>query len=163
MINEPLAIAFANTRSSDSRDRIANRHSWFEWIEAHPPLHHTTRWERTTLQVVRRVRDDCQIVLRVLASGEEIPRDVLSRLRLAASRAFKAKPYAVDVLAASALLLRSEVSSADLHACAGANCLRVFTTTRQDRRWCDSTICGNRARVHRHYETNARLRQNARP
>jgi predicted RNA-binding Zn ribbon-like protein len=37
-----------------------------------------------------------------------------------------------------------------LGVCQGAGCLKVFTATRADRRWCDSAVCGNRARVKAH-------------
>ena len=46
-----------------------------------------------------------------------------------------------------------------LRACAGGGCLKVFISSRSDRRWCDSKVCGNRARVSRHSARHSHVKR----
>jgi predicted RNA-binding Zn ribbon-like protein len=56
--------------------------------------------------------------------------------------------------AVSAMLLLADPELARVKQCPGPTCGWVFldTTRNQSRRWCDSRECGNRSRVHAHYQ-----------
>jgi predicted RNA-binding Zn ribbon-like protein len=58
------------------------------------------------------------------------------------------------VLAATADLLTSPAALARVRICAAADrCAWLFLDTSRNatRRWCDMTLCGNRAKARRHY------------
>jgi predicted RNA-binding Zn ribbon-like protein len=106
MLPEPIAIAFANTRSSSHRDRIATLAQWRAWVDTWPglrPAGHAVDVEG--LLALRATRDNVQLLLHSATGEGRWERD----------------------------------------------CLKLFIASRPDRRWCDSAICGNRARVRAHY------------
>jgi predicted RNA-binding Zn ribbon-like protein len=167
MSGEPIAVAFANTRSSPERDRIADVGLWRAWLELWPGL-------RTVgdavgpagLASLRALRDDVQTVLRAHATVARPDDDTLARLFRRADDAGAitlqwgvrgydlaqghGRPETVLAGVLARATLGGLVAGPALGACQGADCLKVFTMTRADRRWCDSAVCGNRARVKAH-------------
>jgi len=165
---EPVAITFANTRSSSRRDRIATLTQWRAWVDAWPGLRvagHAV--DASGLLAVRATRDDVQLLLRS-ATGEGQPgRGPTARLlELARSSSsldlrWRAGRLTLAVLphAAPAALFAQHLAHAafdllltgpPLAACQGQDCLKLFVLSRPDRRWCDGAVCGNRARVRAH-------------
>jgi predicted RNA-binding Zn ribbon-like protein len=61
------------------------------------------------------------------------------------------------VLSAVNLLTSDELGA--VRECAAANCGWLFldTTRNRSRRWCDMTVCGNRAKARRHYARKKRV------
>lgn len=125
------------------------------------------------LREARHLREMIFVVFAASAEGHAVPEDQLnelttsireairrSRLTLAGNRyrwsvaddrdAIRAILDAVAVSAES--LLRSE-DFARIGECSGRDCrwLWIDRTKNQSRRWCDMAVCGNRAKVHRHY------------
>lgn len=171
---EPAAVAFANTRSSAGRDRIDGLDPWRAWAGERPGLRAVgLAVDPGGLRRLRAVRDDVQAVLRAAALAEPPGGAALDRvLDLARARA----PLGLDlhegryVLSAPeggdpAAVLTHHLSRAavdllvdgpPLSACQGEDCLKVFTATRAARRWCDSAVCGNRARVRAHHRRHSR-------
>jgi predicted RNA-binding Zn ribbon-like protein len=168
MSPEPIAIAFANTHSSIHRDRIATLTHWRTWVDAWPGLRtagHAV--DADGLHALRATRDDVQLLLRI-STGEGRPeQELIARLlKLARSaspldlRWRHGRPtLAVASHAPPAMTIAQHLTHAAfdllltgpaLAACQGRDCLNLFLTTRPDRRWCDSAICGNRARVRAH-------------
>ena len=62
----------------------------------------------------------------------------------------------------SAIQLLTGSQAARIRRCAGENCDWLFldTSKRGNRRWCDMTICGNRAKARRHYQRKKSLELN---
>lgn len=162
---EPVALAFANTRSSSRRDRIATVSDWRTWIDAWPGLHAVgRRVDAEGLIGLRGLRDDVQSLLHSSASVEGPDAAALARVvELAGSepshgiRWTSDRPvlfvaeHAPPDLGLALHLARAAVdlllAGPSLTRCAGRDCRKLFVATRTDRRWCDSTVCGNRARV----------------
>ena len=65
-------------------------------------------------------------------------------------------PTAVLVadLAAATVEFLGDPGVTTLRDCDGPNCRMVFLPTNPRRRWCRPSVCGNRARVARYYETH---------
>ena len=57
-------------------------------------------------------------------------------------------------LAAAAVEFLGDPGVTTLRDCDGPNCRMVFLATNPRRRWCRPSVCGNRARVARYYETH---------
>jgi predicted RNA-binding Zn ribbon-like protein len=162
MSPEPVAVAFANTRSSGARDRLATLGQWRAWVDGWPGLRAVgRRIDADGLTALRGVRDDVQRVLRTGDAAAAARVTGLAGRRPAheigweAGRPVLVVPDAGDPAAAIAHhLARAAVDvllmGPPLRACQGHGCLKVFVATRADRRWCDSAVCGNRARVSAH-------------
>jgi predicted RNA-binding Zn ribbon-like protein len=170
MLAEPVAVAFANTRSSADRDRIATLADWRAWIDAWPGLRPVgRRVDADGLVDLRRLRDDVQSVLHRVATGEHADTAATHRIvaladsqprrriRWSAGRpgivaAGGAFPAAIMGQHLARAALDVLLNGPDLTLCAGRECRKVFIATRADRRWCESAVCGNRARVRAHAE-----------
>lgn len=168
MVVEPLAVEFANTRSSANRDRIATLADWRAWLDAWNGLGPVgRRLDAEGLSDLRRLREDVQSVLWAAATGKRADTAALDRIlgiadsplgrdirwsghhpSLTAARAESAFAVLGQHLARSTVDVL--INGPDLELCAGQDCWRLFTATRADRRWCDSAVCGNRARVRAH-------------
>jgi predicted RNA-binding Zn ribbon-like protein len=162
MSSEPVAVAFANTRSSAARDRLATLEQWRAWVDAWRGLRAVgRRIDPEGLMALRSVRDDVQRLLRTgdAAAGARLTglagRRPAHEIRWAAGGPVLVVPDSGDPAAVLAhRLARAAVDvllmGPPLRACQGHGCLKVFVATRADRRWCDSAVCGNRARVSAH-------------
>jgi len=163
---EHLAIAFANTLSSRSRDRIASPDGFASWASGWPTLSRlAVGLPESTLAAIRTQRDATQQVLHRLAAHQSAAREPLE---LVTRPGLSAAPFRLVVDGATIrvdgepeaalrhLLGRAMVDlllgplAGRLRQCAGTGCRKVFLAQRADRRWCDSQICGNRARVAAH-------------
>lgn len=165
-MTDSLAIAWANTRSSMARDHIATLTQFRQWARARPTFAaFLTGLRSSALPDIRAQRDATQLVLHQIAAGKPPSEEELQRATRAglAAASFRLRParggIAVDCDAPDSVtqllsrvvvdfLLSPQV--AELHRCQGADCHKVFISTRADRRWCDSRVCGNRARVAAH-------------
>ena len=163
MIPEPAAIAFANTRSSLPRDRIATLVEWCAWIDTWPALRSAGhRVDAAGLTGLRRVRDEVQSLLRSAASGDRHDRATARRvIELARSRPLLelgwrggrpvllpgADPTAAIAQHFARATVEVLLTGPPVAVCEGLGCLKIFVAARPDRRWCDSAVCGNRTRV----------------
>jgi predicted RNA-binding Zn ribbon-like protein len=162
MTPEPVAVAFANTRSSSKCDRIATLAQWRAWVNGWPGLRAVgRRIDAEGLIALRHVRDDVQ---RLLRAGDGAAAARLTELagrrprheiRWRAGRPVLYVADPGDPAAAIAHhLARTAIdlllTGLPLGTCQGHDCLQVFVASRRDRRWCDSAICGNRTRVSAH-------------
>lgn len=167
---EPVAIAFANTRSSTHRDRIETLTQWRAWIDAWPGLRPAGyAVDPDGLLALRGTRDDLQLLLRGVASGHrpeptarlaELTRSTpgldlrwrAAQLTLAVPEGVTAATVIANHLARAAIDLL--LTGPPFAACQGHDCRKLFVASRPDRRWCDSAICGNRVRVRAHSHRN---------
>ncbi|GII80128.1 hypothetical protein Sru01_51100 [Sphaerisporangium rufum] len=166
---EPVAISFANTRSSAQRDRIATLPQWRAWLDEWPGIRaagHAV--DAGGLLLVRTTRDDVQLLLHATTGrapaepGAAVRLLDLIRLGTGLELHWQAghATLAVPPGTAPATLIARHLAHAalgllltgpPLGACQEQHCLKLFVTTRADRRWCDSAACGNRARVRSHH------------
>jgi predicted RNA-binding Zn ribbon-like protein len=173
MPSEPIAVAFANTRSSSQRDRIETLAQWRTWIGAWPGLRmagHAV--DADGLQTLRAIRDDIQLLLRGRSGRNGPQRDATARLLAVARSAsnldlrwrqgLPTLAIPADATPATAIAQHLARAALDLLLtgpqvvpCEGHDCLKVVLASRSDRRWCDSAICGNRARVRSHHRRQA--------
>ncbi|TAM39549.1 MAG: hypothetical protein EPN58_13325 [Rhodanobacter sp.] len=58
----------------------------------------------------------------------------------------------LHALAADAVSVLTGPSAAQLRVCAHPDCVLQFVARNPRRRWCSAAVCGNRARVARHYQ-----------
>jgi predicted RNA-binding Zn ribbon-like protein len=168
MPTEPVAIAFANTHSSVHRDRIATLTQWRTWVDAWPGLRPAGRAvDADGLLALRATRDDVQLLLRIAIDEGRPEHGLTARLlELATSSsrldlhwrqgrpALAVPPHTPPAVAIAQHLTYTAfdllLTGPPLAACQGQDCLKLFLTSRPDRRWCDSAVCGNRARVRSH-------------
>ncbi len=160
----PLAIGFANTQSSPSRDHIATLDQFLDWAQAWPILTiFSSQLPASAVAELRAQRDATQLVLHHLADHKPPTQesfDHATRPGLQAApfpllpAATGATPGHGDALRCVAHLLGRAVvdlllspHGGELRRCDGAQCRRVFLARRESQRWCDGRICGNRARV----------------
>lgn len=164
---EHLAIAFANTVSSSTRDAIATADLFRRWSRGWPVMARVANGlPDGELVRIHEYRDESQRVLHRLADRAPVPTRLLEAVMAPGLAGAPFTPRQLDdgrfvvdgdpsaVLthllgrAVADLLLGAEVGN--LSRCAGAGCRKVFLRHRPGRRWCDSAVCGNRARVAAH-------------
>jgi predicted RNA-binding Zn ribbon-like protein len=163
----PLAVSFANTLSSSSRDRIGTLKEFRAWAQDWPALHpYAARLHADHLESVLERRNATQAVMHAVADGRKPSATALSlatdaglaaapiRLRPAPGGAVLGRAPAHEaifhLLARSAVDLLLSPLAAELRLCEGVSCRKVFLSSRTNRRWCDTRVCGNRARVAAH-------------
>src|SRR5215207_818233 len=142
MSREPVAVAFANTRSSSKRDRIATLAQWHAWVDGWPGLRASGHLiDAEGLIALRRARDDVQRLLRggdgaaaarVTELADRRPR---AEIRWRAGRPALVVPDPGDTPAAIAHhLARAAIdvllTGPPLRACQGHDCLKVFVVSR---------------------------------
>ncbi len=169
---EPLAVSFANTRSSSSRDRIGTLDEFRQWARDWPALRPlAARLPADGLGGLLGCRDAIQSVLHAVADGRTPPVAAFARatdpgleaapfhLRPAAGGATLGRAPSFEairhIVARSVVDLLLSPKAAELRLCEGAGCRKVFATARTNRRWCDTRVCGNRARVAAHARRQA--------
>ncbi|MEU2358707.1 CGNR zinc finger domain-containing protein [Streptomyces misionensis] len=169
---EPLAVSFANTRSSSVRDRIGTFDEFRRWAQDWPALRPlAARLPADSLASLLERRDATQLVLHAVADGRKPPAAAFAlatdsgleaapfRLRPAACGATlgRVPPFEAihHIIARSAVDLLLSPQAAALRRCEGVGCRRVFASARANRRWCDTRVCGNRARVAAHARRHA--------
>jgi predicted RNA-binding Zn ribbon-like protein len=72
--------------------------------------------------------------------------------RLAPLSARSRRSVLLGELAADAVAVLTGPPAAHLRTCANPDCVLQFIARNPRRRWCSSALCGNRARVARHYQ-----------
>jgi CGNR zinc finger/Putative stress-induced transcription regulator len=164
---EPLAVSFANTFSSSSRDRIGSLAEFHAWTRDWPVLQPlAARLSTDELADVLERRTATQAVLHAIADARKPPAAALVRatepgleqapfrLRPATGGVTLGRVPAFDtlrhLLARSVADLLLGPQAVELRRCAGSDCRKVFVSARANRRWCDTRVCGNRARVAAH-------------
>lgn len=133
----------------------------------------------------RRAREELFSLFGAVAEGRPAPADVLEALDPELSTALEARrlawgrhgvawewremePLPLDRVLWAALLSAAELlTSGDVgrvRKCEGARCAWLFLDRSRNgsRRWCDMTICGNRAKARRHQEKAKRARSGKR-
>ena len=183
LVGEPLALDLVNTRprsAAGTVDLIADPPLLREWlVRQRDRIREVGRDEPVDdddVAAVHAIRDHAATAIRSVRAGRPPPADRLEAL----TEAQRAAPLhrrlrwqdgrvtAVDRRDGSrSQRLASELASAvtDLlcdpaaldavRECAADDCVMLFLARHPRRRWCDSTRCGNRARVARYYSRHS--------
>jgi predicted RNA-binding Zn ribbon-like protein len=181
---EPLAVELADTLVMVSEpptdllnDEEACRRFW-ELQAARLP----EGWSVPSLTATRRLRDAIRQLLDSAVHGQRrgaIDRAALQTVNSMSSRAqtipevrlvgkelrsvetWKARTpgdLAIAAAARSAIAILTEPGELQrLRRCANPNCSMLFINGDSRRRWCTANICGNRARVARHYQRHRQI------
>lgn len=122
----------------------------------------------------RKVREDVFRIFSALAAGHAAPDKALEGLNAAVSKAFSSRrlkavgsgmgwdwpesvPHRLDRVLWPAVASAAELLTSDdlsrVRECEEERCAWLFLdrSKNRSRRWCDMTVCGNRAKARRHY------------
>lgn len=175
LLGEPLSLDLVNTRirkdgaEVDLLDKPAALTAWLAAeSDRHPYSGHATTAD---LKAVRAIRDAIAALLAARREGKRPTKkalravnDVLSTSAPAmkliwTSAGLRPKPQAaarkrdalLHALAMDAARLLTGPQADLLRVCEHPDCVLQFLALDPRRRWCSASVCGNRARVARHY------------
>ncbi|NEW30577.1 CGNR zinc finger domain-containing protein [Nocardia cyriacigeorgica] len=173
LIGEPLALDLLNTRAStrdgeiDALDSVEAFERWLarqaDRITA--PSSVTT----ATLTAVGELREHIRTAVEAARRGDPVPTQALDAVNRAIRTAPAYRILQPDLgviagrhgdslarllaqLAEAAVDLLGDPAVVKVRACEGPQCRMLFLPTHPRRRWCSPALCGNRARVARHYQ-----------
>jgi predicted RNA-binding Zn ribbon-like protein len=175
LLGEPPSIDLVNTRirrNGVDVDLLETRTALADWLRAESDrLTWPGTVNATDLAAVRALRDAIADLLRAMREGTRPPAAALenvnealsapaaqNRLVWPASGPHLSPPAAglrrgtlLRTLAADAVEILTGPQAKRLRKCAHPDCVLQFIAQNQRRHWCSDSICGNRARVARHY------------
>jgi predicted RNA-binding Zn ribbon-like protein len=172
--SDPLALAFVNTLISDKpgRDRLSDLAQLRAWLtEAGAPAAAQSATDRA-LRDYRSLRGTLRRLFAAAAEGRQLDESDVDAINAVAARdprsvalgagadggplllerSLSTSPTVQTLasIARSAIELLASTDAQRLGACAGEGCRLFFLAAHPARRWCDSRVCGNRARVARY-------------
>lgn len=180
LVGEPLALDLANTRvcrGEEIADLLDTPAALAAWLRAEGArLAWKGRVVAADLHAVRTLRDALDQLLLALRQQHRPPAAALTELNRALARRNPAPqlawtaggPHAstppvhaqrdtlLQTLAADTLRLLTGPQAARIRECAHPDCRLQFVAHNPRRRWCSGALCGNRARVARHYARQQR-------
>lgn len=183
LLGEPLALDLVNTRVNRNGqlvDLLDGPAALAVWLRAeHRRLAWAGRVGDTELRAVLALRDAIDELVRALEARTTPARAAVAAVNRALSRRdahtrlawTKTGPRAapassgarhhalLQALAADATQLLTGPHAPRIRKCAHPDCRLRFVAHSTRRRWCSGAICGNRARVARHYSEQRRLRR----
>lgn len=181
LLGEPLALDLANTRVRRDGavvDLLATRAGLTAWLHAErrrlAPLTNPTEDDLVAVHDLRDAIDDLLRAqrahrrptlhaLRAVNQALAIPRAPAKLSWTGAGPALAPPPICAQrdtllhVLAADALAVLTGPQAKYLRKCAHPDCILQFIARNPRRRWCSSALCGNRARVARHYRQHCQI------
>lgn len=168
-----LALEFANTLVSDrpGRDLLSSEDQLWSWIDGRAALLGPAMQDPQRFADYRRLRASIRGLLSAAATKQPLQDGHLAVVNADAAAAASwpelrvgddGRPavvgrYAAEnsnartlaLIAESAIRLVGGPDRGRLGLCDGPGCRRFFLAAHAGRRWCDSSICGNRVRVAR--------------
>jgi len=177
LLGEPLAIELANTilvAGGERRDVLGTDADAAAWVRAHEgDLPGRAADQPPAAADLRALRVTIRRLVFAAIDGERPRRGDLAHLNATSAAAPPiarlrwtptAPPTAIDAaaiedpaaatlaaIARSAIALLGGPDRDRLRRCDGQHCILVFVAAHPRRRWCSPAVCGNRARVARHY------------
>lgn len=177
LLGEPLALDFANTRLLRRRrvvELLPDPEALAEWVAAHQDQVPAAlrRPDPASWAAVIRLRGSIKSCIQARRAGcplseravgmlnraaaaapvydelRQAPDGLLSRVSLRSGRAAQ---QLAAILAESTISLLCDSRSLAIRECDGDDCDLLFLPAGARRRWCSPGLCGNRARVARHY------------
>lgn len=175
LLGEPLALDLVNTRIRDGVaivDLLDTPVALAAWLQAERKR---VSWtgpvvdeDLTAVQALRTAIDSLLRAQRAHARPAQAALRTVNRAVAAAAQpklvwaargAALAKPPArarrdalLQAIAADAVAILTGPQATRLRTCAHPGCVLQFIARNPRRRWCVSAVCGNRARVARHYQ-----------
>lgn len=180
LVGEPLALDLANTRvrrNGADVDLLDTPAALTAWLRAERDrLAWTGPVQASDLIAVRNLRDAIDALLHALHTHAHPPAKALecinrilsgpaSQLRLSwtaggpslgVTGRHSRRSALLHAVASDAVLLLTGPQGEQLRECAHPDCILRFIARNPRRRWCSSAVCGNRARVARHYRREHR-------
>lgn len=176
LLGEPLALDLVNTRmrrdgaTLDLLDSPAALAAWLR--EQSARLAWSGRVDAADLRAVKALRTALAALLDACRDASRPPASALRKVNAALAapavatrlRWTSAGPRLVrpteasrrevllHALAADAVSVITGPSAARLRVCAHPECVLQFVALNPRRHWCSAAVCGNRARVARHYQ-----------
>lgn len=175
LLGEPLVLDLVNTRvrrNSVAADLLDKPAALTAWLRAeHARLASTATADAADLGAVRTLRDAVGHLLRAKRERAQPPSAALGKVnRVLANPAARSRltwnaagPRSTPptrrsrrgallrALAADAVALLTGPQAERSRKCAHPDCVLQFVARNPRRRWCSDALCGNRARVARHY------------
>ena len=175
LLGEPLALDLVNTwvrRNGVDVDLLDKSAALTAWLRAeHARLAWTGTADAADLKAVRTLRDAIWHLLLAKREHMQPPSAALSKVNRALSNPAArprltwnaAGPHLTPptprsrrgallrALAADAVALLTDPQADHLRKCSHPDCVLQFVARNPRRRWCSDALCGNRARVARHY------------
>ena len=175
LLGEPLALDLVNTRvcrSGEIVDLLDTTQALGAWLRAERPrLAWTGKATAADLRAVRALRATLDDLLRALRERAQPVPAAVAAINRAFSRRHPSRQLTwaasgprmaispsgtqcdrlLQLLAADAVQLLTGRSAARIRECAHPGCRLQFLAINPRRRWCSGALCGNRARVARHY------------
>lgn len=175
LVGEPVALDLVNTRvhrAGTPVDLLEDREALGQWLSVQagrlPPL---AAPSRADLHAVRLLRDAAEALITATMTGQTPDRHALDVVNVALAapmrgvalewtprgptmRVAPAGSERGRLLRALAVGLVDLITGPDagrLRVCAHADCILRFVARNPRRIWCSAQVCGNRARVARHY------------
>lgn len=172
LTGEPLALDLINTRLLDT-DLIATPELLRRWLDVEadrlPGLEGAL--SEDDLAAVHAVRDHAGAAVHALLNGERPAEAALRGLNDAQRAAPAVRELGWDgaaiiaaevragslgvrlaaILAEATADLLADQASEKIRQCEAHDCVMLFLPAHPRRRWCSAALCGNRARVARHY------------
>lgn len=175
LLGEPLALDLVNTRvcrGGEIVDLLDTTEALVAWFRAERPrLAWAGKATTADLRAVRALRATIDDLLRALREHARPTPATIGAINRAFSRRHPAPQLTwpaggprmtippsgtqcdrvLQVLAADAMQLLTGCHTARIRKCAHPGCRLQFLALSPRRRWCSGALCGNRARVARHY------------
>lgn len=175
LLGEPLSLDLVNTRirkDGAEVDLLDKPAALTAWLAAESNRHLCSGTATTAdLEAVRAIRDAIAALLAARREGKRPPtkalrtvNDVLltsapamkliwtsAGLRPRPHPAVRKRDALLHVLAMDAAKLLTGPQAELLRVCEHPDCVLQFLALDPRRRWCSASVCGNRARVARHY------------
>lgn len=175
LLGEPLVLDLVNTcvrRNGTDVDLLDTPAALAAWLRVeHKRVAWTGPATATDLADVRALRDAIGQLLGALRKRRQPPMEAMDKINQALSNPAPQSRLAwtatgphlalpptrskrcalLHTLAADAVALLTGPQAERLRECAHPDCILQFVARNARRRWCSGSLCGNRARVARHY------------
>lgn len=176
LLGEPLALDLVNTcvrRGHAEADLLDSPAALAAWLRAESPR---VAWSgpvtHADVHALRDLRTALAALLEARRTGVRPPREALRKLNAALAAPTAAcrlawpaqgpqllqpssasrRAVLLHALATDAVNVLTGPSATRLRVCAHPECVLQFIALNPRRRWCSAVVCGNRARVARHYQ-----------
>lgn len=176
LLGEPLALDLVNTRVRRDHadlDLLDSPSALAAWLHLESPrLAWSGSASDADLRAVQELRAALATLLDAQREGTRPPAQALRKLNVALAApsatarlmwsaagpklvhptAASKRDVLLHALAADAVSVLTGPAATRLRVCAHPDCVLQFVALNPRRRWCSTAVCGNRARVARHYQ-----------
>ena len=176
LLGEPLALDLVNTcvgRNHAKLDLLDSTSALMAWLQVESArVAWSGQANLADLRAVQELRAALAVLFDARRAGTRPPAPALRKLNAALTapsmtarlawattgpklvnpNAGSRRNVLLHALAADAVSVLTGPSATRLRVCAHPDCVLQFVALNPRRRWCSDAVCGNRARVARHYQ-----------